>query len=333
MRDLNASDFEKVIHDRQQVVEPLITSHTFWQDAFYRFKKNRGAVFSLFMILLILLLSIFGPYFNNYPYDKVEKRHGSLPPRIKLVEKLGIFDGTIRGINMYERKRQNDAYHFFGTDKLGRDLWSRTWMGTRVSFYIAFLAVVLDMFIGIVFGMISGYKGGKVDVVMQRFIEVLVGIPNLVVVTLFVLILNPGILSISLALIITGWIGMSRVVRAQVLKLKEFEFILASRTLGSSTTQIIKNDILPNIFSQVIIMSMFSIPGAIFYESFLAFIGLGLQPPQASLGVLIADGYKSIMIYPHMILFPVIVLSLLMLSFNLLADGLRDAFDPKMKEE
>jgi len=167
---------------------------------------------------------------------------------------------------------------------------------------------------------------------MQRFIEILNGIPNMVIVTLLVLILKPGIMSITVALFIKGWIGMSRVVRAQVLKLKEQEFILASRTLGTTKLNIIAKEVLPNILGQVIIMSMFSIPNAIFTESFLAFIGLGLQAPMASLGVLINDGFKSFLIFPYMVAIPTIVLAVLMLSFTVMADGLRDAFDPKMKE-
>jgi len=299
---------------------------------YQRFIRNKGAVIGIILILLIVMLAFLGPSFNHYQYNIPEIAHVKLPPRIPYIEKLGIFNGEVRGVNVYIERGLDDVYYVFGTDALGRDIWTRVWMGTRVSLYIAVLAVVIDMIIGMTYGMISGYLGGKVDVILQRIIEILSGIPNLVIVTLLIIILQPGILSITLALLITGWIGMSRVVRSQVLKLKELEFILASRTLGVKTKGVIVQDILPNIFGQVIIMSMFSIPSAIFYESFLAFIGLGIQPPMASLGVLISDGYKSILVYPHMIVFPVIILAILMLSFNLVADGLRDAFDPKMKE-
>ena len=202
------------------------------------------------------------------------------------------------------------------------------------NFYEKFRKVPLkyiDVFIGITYGLVSGYFGGKVDLFMQRFVEIISGIPNLVVVILLVLVLKPGLQSIIFALMITGWISMSRVVRSQVLKLKELEFVLAARTLGANSFTIILKEMLPNIIGQIIVMTMFSIPNAIFYESFLAFVGLGLQPPLASLGVLISTGYQSLLIYPHMVIFPVVVLSILMLSFNLVADGLRDAFDPKMK--
>lgn len=197
---------------------------------------------------------------------------------------------------------------------------------------MALVAVVVDMVIGLSYGIISGYFGGKTDLIMQRIIEILNSIPNMIIVTLLVFVLSPGILSITLAIVIKGWIGMSRMARAQVLRLKEQEFILASRTLGSGDFKIIMKEILPNIFGQVIIISMFSIPDAIFTESFLAFIGLGLRAPLASLGVLISEGYKSFLVNPYMVLIPTTILAILMLSFTVVADGLRDAFDPKMKE-
>lgn len=331
-QDFLANDFERVFQNEKIKTDIVYEGQTFWKDVYQRFVRNKGALIGLGFILLFILLAVFGPSFNAYQYDIPEIAHVSLPPRIPFLERFGIFNGEVRGVNVYEQRGLEDVYYIFGTDTLGRDIWTRVWMGTRVSLYIAVLAVGIDMIIGMAYGMISGFVGGKVDLTMQRFIEILSGIPNLVIVTLLIIILNPGILSITLALLITGWIGMSRVVRSQVLKLKELEFILASRTLGVKFKGIIAQDLLPNIFGQVIVMSMFSIPNAIFYESFLAFIGLGIQPPMASLGVLISDGFKSILVYPHMIAFPVIILSILMLSFNLVADGLRDAFDPKMKE-
>ena len=226
----------------------------------------------------------------------------------------------------------NDMAFWFGTDTQGRDLFTRVWEGTRISLIIALTAVLIDVFIGMSYGLISGYFGGKVDMVMQRIAEILNGIPTLVVVTLLGLVLPSGIISIIFALMITGWIGMSRIARAEVLKLKESEYILASRTLGAKNFAIIFKEIMPNIFGQIIVMSMFSIPNAIFTEAFLSFVGLGIQPPMASLGSLISEGYKSFTVYPYMIAAPIIVLALLMLSFNLFADGIRDAFDPNQKQ-
>lgn len=325
--------FERILMDEDFQKDVVYEGVSFWKDARLRFYQNKGAVIGIIMIAIITFFAIFGPAMTSHSYKSKVDEHINLPARIPGVENIGIFDGEQDGVNIYQERGLDDVYYWFGTDNLGRDIWTRVWVGTRVSLYIALLAVIIDMFIGMGYGLISGYIGGQVDNFMQRFIEVLSGIPNLVIVTLFVLVLNPGILSISLALVITGWIGMSRVVRSQVLKLKELDFILASKTLGAKTSTLLLVDLLPNIFGQVIIMSMFSIPNAIFYESFLAFIGLGLQPPLASLGVLINDGYKSILVYPHIIVSPIIVLGILMISFNLVADGMRDALDPKMKQQ
>ncbi len=307
-------------------------SESFSKDVLKRFARNKGAVIGCVAIIIIILMALFAPFLNEHTYKSIVIEHASLPPRIPVLEKIGIADGITDGYDAYAARGLEDTYYFFGTDTLGRDLWTRTWVGTRISLYIAGLAMFIDMIIGMSYGLISGFFGGKVDIAMQRFIEIMAGIPNMVIVTLLVFILKPGILSITIALLIKGWIGMSRVVRAQVLKLKEQEFILASRTLGTSNKKIIFNEVLPNILGQVIIMSMFSIPNAIFMESFLAFIGLGLQAPLASLGVLISEGFKSFLVFPFMVAIPTAVLAILMLSFTVMADGLRDAFDPKMKE-
>ena len=327
---MSSFEFDKTLHlDQQEMI--LGEDHGFLKDAFSRFKKNKGAVIGLVFFLLLLVLAVLGPIVSGRHFDAITKTHLSLPPKIPFIENLGIFDGKMNGINYYTAPDLLDTYYWFGTDKLGRDLWTRVWTGTQISFLIAVVAVVVDVIIGITYGLISGYFGGKVDMVMQRIVEIISGIPNLVVVIVFMVIFEPGIPTIVLALVLTGWIGMSRVVRSQVLKLKEQEFVLAAKTLGASQFNILMKELLPNIVAQMIIMTMFSIPNAIFYESFLAFVGLGLQPPYASLGVLISSGYQSMLVFPYMLAFPVIVLSLLMLSFNLIADGLRDALDPKMK--
>ncbi len=315
-------------HAGSTAADQVIPKRTFIQDVWSRLRKNKASIVGAIIILAILIVALVAPLLSSYRFDRGIIEHQSLSPRIPILENFGILDGGEK----YKDVGAEDHYYLFGTDTLGRDIWTRTWQGTRVSLYMAFLAVVVDMFIGMSFGIISGYYGGKVDMLMQRIVEILNSIPTMVIVTLLVFVLRPGILSITLAIIIKGWIGMSRIARAQVLKLKEQEFILASKTLGSSDMKIILRELLPNIFGQVIIMSMFSIPNAIFTESFLAFIGLGLQPPLASLGVLINEGFKSFLVYPFMVIIPTTVLALLMLSFTVVADGLRDAFDPKMKE-
>ena len=327
-------DDMELVGDHQNIqIDKNYVNVSFWKDALKRFRANRLAVVALIAILVIVALAVIGPNMNDHTYASMITDHANLPPRIPGLEKLGIFNGVERGTNVYEDKGLGDVYYWFGTDTLGRDLWTRTWTGTRVSLIIALFAALGDLIIGVSYGMISGFIGGKADIVMQRIIEILNGIPNLVIMTLMVMILSPGLVTIIIALLITGWIGMSRMVRGQAMKLKEEEYILASRTLGTPTRKIIVKDILPNIFGQIIVMTMFSIPGAIFAESFLAFVGLGLPQPRPSLGILISEGYKTLTIHPHMLVIPVLVLAILMLSFNLLADGLRDAVDPKMKDK
>jgi len=330
--EFKADDFKFAYDRNAKLIDKTYNSTSYIKDVFSNFAKNKGALIGIVIIVIIVIMAIIGPYFNAHTYKSILIEQASLPPRIPLLENLGIFDGTRNGIDIYLKKGVSDIYYWFGSDTQGRDLFTRVWAGTRVSLIIAVSAVLIDIFIGMIYGLVSGYFGGKVDILMQRIAEILNGIPQLVIVTLLGLILPPGITSIIFALMITGWIGMSRIARAQVLKLKEQEYILASKTLGARDFAIIFKDILPNIFGQIIIMSMFSIPNAIFMEAYLSFVGLGVPAPLASLGSLISEGYKSITVMPYIILSPIIVLALLMLSFNLFADGLRDAFDPKMKQ-
>ena len=325
-------EFERIDVTDAAHTDKDCASQPFWRDVLSRFARNRGAVFGAVTILVIVVLAAFGPGMNEHAYDDVNILHQNLAPRIPVIERLGIFDGGERRVNRYQQKGLDDVYYWFGTDTFGRDQWTRTWMGTRISLYIAFVAVLIDMLIGMSYGLTSGYFGGATDMIMQRVLEVVNGIPTLIIVTLLMLVMPPGLNSIILALLITGWVGMSRVARAQMLKLREQEFVLASRTLGAGHFTIIFQDVLPNIFGQLVTMSMFSIPNAIFSEAFLSFVGLGVPAPMASLGSLINDGYKSFLMHPYMLVFPAMVLALLMLSFNLLADGLRDAFDPRMQE-
>lgn len=306
---------------------------SYHRDAWMRLRRNKGAFTGLIIICFIFLLAIFAPFLSSHPYNEQDLTRANLPPKIPVLENLAFlwFDGhDIRGIDQYEKKGIKD-YYWFGTDDLGRDLWTRTWQGTRISLYIAFLAAAIDLIIGVAYGAISAFYGGRVDNIMQRAIEILVGIPNLIVVILLILVLSPGILSITLAMVITGWVGMARIVRGQILKLKEQEFVMASRTLGAGNARLLLKHLIPNTLGAIIITTMFTIPSAIFTEAFLSFIGLGLRPPTASLGILVNDGFKKMMIYPHMMTISSLLISLIMISFNLVGDGLRDALDPRMR--
>lgn len=298
-------DFQLAQHRDALEVEQVMPARPAWKDSINLFLRNKGAVIGIICIVIITLFAIFAPMLSSWKYDDINTSIQNISPC---------------------------AQHWFGTDTLGRDLWVRLWQGTRISLFVAVAAILIDVVIGVTYGMISGYFGGKVDSVMQRIQEVINSIPTLVVLTILLMVMKSNLFTIIMALAFTEWIGMSRITRAQVLKTKEEEFVLASRTLGAGSFFIIFKEILPNIYSQMIIMVMMSIPNAIFYEAYLSFVGLGLPIPEASLGTLINDGFNTLTITPYQMTIPVIVFSILMLSFNLVGDGLRDALDPTMKE-
>jgi oligopeptide transport system permease protein len=288
--------------DSERIAGPPIG---FWKDSWGRLKKNRGALVGLIVIAVLVALAAFAPPLSQYgPADQDLTRRFTSP-----------------------------SWQFwFGTDDFGRDLWTRVWAGARVSLYIAVLAALLDMVVGVTYGAISAIFGGQVDNVMQRIIEILNGVPNLVIAVLAMLVLEPGIITITIAIGVAGWTTMARIVRGRILQLKDQEFSLASRSLGASRFRLATKHLLPNSLGPIIVNLMFTIPYAIFFEAFLSFIGLGIQPPEASLGALISDGYTELRYYPYLVFAPAAVMSLLMISFNLLADGLRDALDPKMRK-
>ncbi|WP_214842570.1 oligopeptide ABC transporter permease [Exiguobacterium sp. s150] len=328
-------DMFQPVEMNEQLAERIAgKSLNFWQDAWMRLKKNKAAILSLSIILILVLLALFGPMMSGRDAYSQNIAQAKLPPKVTGLEWAG-FDGMAtlggRDINFYEQKNVEENY-WFGTDYLGRDLWSRVWEGTRISLFIGLVAAIIDTIIGVAYGGVSAYFGGRVDNIMQRIVEILTGVPNLILIILFILIFDPGVFTIILAMTITGWIGMSRLVRGQILKLKNQEFVLAARTLGASSNRLIFKHLIPNTLGAIIITLMFTIPSAIFFEAFLSFIGIGLQPPQASLGTLINDGYKELRTFPYLLVVPSTIIVLLMVSFNLLADGLRDAFDPKMRK-
>lgn len=323
--------FVKSPLDQSKSEEIGTPSQSFWKEAFHRLAKNKGAMISLVLLVFLIVLALIGPSMNEFTYREQNLAHSNMPPKVEGLEWLGFNGLNAQGTDVYAERKVETNY-WFGTDEFGRDLWTRVWKGTQISLFIAVVAAALDLIIGVIYGGISSFYGGRVDNVMQRIIEVLMGIPNLIVIILFILVLEPGVRSIILAMVITGWVGMARVVRGQILQLKGQEFVLASRTLGASNGRLITKHLLPNVMGPIIVTVMFTIPTAIFFEAFLSFIGLGLQAPLASLGVLIEDGYKSMRYFPYKLIFPALVISTIMICFNLLGDGLRDALDPKMRK-
>ncbi|MBQ8160087.1 MAG: ABC transporter permease [Clostridia bacterium] len=309
---------------------------SFLEDSWRKLKKNRAAVVTMIILLVVGCLAFLAPVISPFDPNEQHLSWKNLPPKWPGVSLNGLNGTTLfRGnrVDSYALAKVPEGQCFlFGTDEFGRDLLSRALWGTRISLIIALIAAFLDLTIGIIYGLISGMKGGRVDTVMQRILEILSGVPSLVLVVLMLLIFEPGMTSIILAMTISSWIPMARVVRAETMKIKQMEYVQAARALGAGEIKIALSHILPNISGIVIVRAMFSIPSAIFFETFLSFLGVGMKIPNASIGTLLNGGYKVFRLYPYQMYIPAIILCVIMLSFNLFADGLRDVFDPKMKE-
>lgn len=285
-----------------------------WEESIKRLKKNKGAVIAAYFIVLVCFVALLAPYLAPHTFD---------------------------GQNVDAILQSPNSTYFLGTDSLGRDILSRLIYGARISIAIGIFTAVISLMMGTVYGAISGWFGGKIDAIMMRLVDILYSIPALVLLVLAKVVIesagtftNPearALFSIFGALSIYGWMGMARIVRGQVLQTKEMQYIEAARSLGIKGHQIVLKHIFPNILGPVIVTLTFQIPANVMFESFLSFIGLGLQPPYSSWGVLANEGWRSLRTYPHLIISPGIAIFMTMLAFNLFGDGLRDAFDPKMK--
>ncbi|WP_276355268.1 ABC transporter permease [Cohnella caldifontis] len=280
-------------------------SRTAWQDIRHRLTTNKLAMFGLILMVVIALFAIFAPLFSHYNYFANDLDNVSAAPSFT---------------------------HWFGTDDLGRDMYVRTWKGAQVSLFVGLVAALIDLVIGIVYGGIMGYFGGKVDEIMNRFAEILYAIPYLLVVILLLVIMPPSLTTIIVAMSITGWINMAWIVRGEIMRLKNQEYALASKALGAGSMRIIFRHLIPNAMGPILVTLTLTVPSAMFTEAFLSFLGLGVQSPVASWGTMINDGVKAMTVYPWRVLFPALFLSLTMFAFNVFGDGLRDAFDPKLKQ-
>lgn len=299
-------DMFKIIgKDTQKSNEIVRPSMTYWQDAWRRLKTNKLAIASMILLIILLIMALAGPYMRPYEYDEQDFMAINKPP---------------------------SAEHWFGTDTLGRDIFVRCWMGARVSLFIAFVTALLNFTIGVIYGGVSGYVGGNVDNIMMRIIDIIFSIPQMLWVILLMVVMGPGLKTIIIAFAISGWGGMARLVRGQVLQLKEMEFVLAAKTLGADFWRIISRHLIPNTMGPIIINITFAIPTAIFAEAFLSYIGLGLPLPLASWGTLANDGNQVLLIHPYQLFFPAILISITMFAFNILGDGLRDALDPRLRK-
>ncbi|MDR0896580.1 MAG: ABC transporter permease [Oscillospiraceae bacterium] len=300
-------------NEREAIARPRVT---FMQDAMRRLYKNKVALICAGLIILLSLMSIFAPIFSSFDYREQHYGHTNAPMMTPCDDAASAGNGHT---------------HLLGTDKLGRDIWTRVWMGGRVSLTIAIVSALIDFALGIIYGGISGYLGGTVDIIMMRILEIINGIPYLIIVILLMLIMQPGMVTIIIAYSLVGWIPMARLVRGQVIALKQQEFVTAAEALGASPARIISRHLLPNTLSVVIVRVTLSIPGAIFSEAYLSYLGLGIPLPMCSWGSLAQAGIENFRLYPIQLFVPAIAISLTMLAFNMFGDGLRDAVDPKLR--
>ncbi len=294
-------------------------SLSYMQDAWRRLKKNKIAIASLIYIIFIIVGSIVFPMISGYTMSEQHQDHGLMP--------MGYVHKTVDANGV-----ETSHTHIWGTDKFGRDVFTRVWFGARISMTIGIAAAIINLFVGALYGGIAGYFGGKLDNIMMRFLEIINGIPYMIVVILLLVVMAPGIGTIVLAYAATGWTGMARLVRGQVLQHKEQEYVLSARVLGASSWRIIFRHLLPNCLSVILVQMTLTIPSAIFTEAFLSYIGLGVRIPLASWGTLCNDGASYFRIMPHLLFLPAFFICLTMLSFNLLGDALRDVLDPRLRK-
>lgn len=301
----NPEDFLPLTPEEKSSAEIIRPSKTYWADVWSRLKTDRLAMLGLLTITVIMLLAVFAPVLSHYKYDEMDFNFSNDPPSLT---------------------------HWFGCDMLGRDLFVRVMYGARISLAVGFLASFIELFIGIIYGGISGFKGGKVDDVMMRIVDVIYSVPAMIYVILLMVVVGPGLKSIFITLGISYWAPMARMVRAEVMRLKNEEFVIAARVTGASSARILLRHIIPNAMGAVLVTLTFSVPGAIFTEAFLSFVGLGVSAPMASWGVLSSDAIDALAVYPYQLFFPAAAISITILAFNFLGDGLRDALDPKLRK-
>lgn len=301
---LSPEDFEIVGVETDKAEKLSKKSISFWQEVLMRFLKNKLALIGLITLVLIILGAIFVPMFSNFTYRQQTGDYNIAP------------NGT----------------YLFGTDDLGRDIFTRVFVGARISIFIGFAAAIIDLIIGVTWGAIAGLKGGRVDEFMMRIADILTAVPYLLVVIILLVVMQPGLLPMIIALSITGWVNMARITRSEILKLKNQEYVLAARTLGASTGQLIMKHLIPNALGAILVTMTLTIPSAIFTEAFLSYLGLGVPAPLASWGTMANDGYPALQNAPWRLFFPAAFISLTIFAFNTVGDGLRDALDPKLRK-
>lgn len=339
---LDLSKFEPATEEEKQQQDVMSESTTFFRDGMKKLFKNTLAVFSIVVLAFIILLIVFAPMFIPYSYSEINNVNGK---RDKGAKNLAPFEYS----EMEQEYIANGGErfpHIFGTDEQCRDYFVRVIYGTRVSLCVGVFASIIVLIIGVIYGSISGYLGGKVDLIMMRVVDIIYSLPDMIMVILLSVVFNEilvfpagslfaklgsNMISLFLVFGLLYWVGMARLVRGQVLSIKENDYILAAKVVGAKSGRIIRKHMLPNSISVIIISTALQIPSAIFTESYLSFIGLGVRAPMPSLGSLANAAREGLQSYPYKLVFPAIMICLIVLSLNLLGDGLRDAFDPKLK--
>lgn len=299
----------KELADQMSSNIEAVEGRSLWQDAWARFRKNRAAMTSIYVLMFIVLCIVFGPHFASFGHDEID---------------------WIVVADPYELGKPSiSSGHYFGTDDLGQDIFARTMQGGRLSIMVGFMGALVAVVIGTAWGALSGYLGGMVDSTMMRIIEVLDSVPFMFLVILFVTLFGNNIYLIFVVIGMVSWLGIARVVRGVTFSIKKREFIEAAHSIGVSRLTIVRRHVLPNVLGIVMVYSSLMVPGFIMFESFLSFLGLGVQPPDTSWGILIAEGAKTIDVALWQLVFPSIFLVATLFCFNFIGDGLRDALDPK----
>lgn len=279
-------------------------SESYWKITWKRLKKNPLAMTGLWILFFIALMAVIGPFLTPYTYYENHLSQKNEPP---------------------------SAQHWFGTDDLGRDVFTRTWYGARISLFVGISAALVDLIVGVLWGSIAAFSSPRINNIMMRVADILYALPYLLIVIMLMVVMGSGLIPILIAITITGWITMARIVRGQIMQLKNQEYVLAAQALGASFSRILFRHLIPNAMGPIIVTMTFTIPSAIFVESFLSFLGLGVQAPIASWGTMANDGLPAMRYFPWRLFFPAFFISLTMFGFNMVGDGLRDALDPKLK--
>lgn len=337
---LNADDFLPATDEEKESLVQMRDSVSFWKDSLRRLVKNKVAMVSLVFIIIIMFLSFIAPNFYPYSYEQQQKGAENLRPMQYSAAEI-------------ERMEAGEKVfpHFLGTDKLGRDYAVRIMVGSRISLTVGLVAAVIILLIGSLFGAIAAFFGGWVDIIMMRIVDIIYTIPDVLLIVLLSFALKkplenlamregfkwintvgPNLISIFIVFALLYWVGMARIVRSQVLVLRESEFVTAAKALGAGNGRIIRKHLLTNCIGTLIVTTTLQIPSSIFTESYLSFLGLGVAAPLPSLGSLASSAINGMNTYPYLLIAPAVLISLIILSFNLFGDGLRDAFDPKMKK-